>query len=378
MTKRFALILVGIVILTALLLSSQLRKEPLRVSGILEADEIRLGSRVGGRVAKVHVQEGDSVKAGDALVELEPYDLLHRETEAAARVAEFQAELDRLEFGYRKEEIAQAKAKVDHWQARLDSLDPQQGPRKKEIEAAEARLQVALAQKELAEQAFERKRGLHAQNAASDAELEKATEDLKVATNQFVVRDRELQLLIQGTEFDLQQARAQLREAEAAWELMNNGFRKEDVQKAKAALETAQAELAAVRAQRDELIIRAPSEATVEAIELQPGDMVAAGAPVLSLVDRGHLWVRAYVPGALDVQVDQRVYVVIDGQSDPPFPARVVFRARQAEFTPSNVQTVEERTKQVFRIKVALEPQQNLWPGMTAEVWFEPPDESRS
>ncbi len=378
MTKRFALILVGIVILAALLLSSQLRKEPLRVSGILEADEIRLGSRVGGRVAKVHVQEGDSVKAGDALVELEPYDLLHRETEAAARVAEFQAELDRLEFGYRKEEIAQAKAKVDHWQARLDSLDPQQGPRKKEIEAAEARLQVALAQKELAEQAFERKRGLHAQNAASDAELEKATEDLKVATNQFVVRDRELQLLIQGTEFDLQQARAQLREAEAAWELMNNGFRKEDVQKAKAALETAQAELAAVRAQRDELIIRAPSEATVEAIELQPGDMVAAGAPVLSLVDRGHLWVRAYVPGALDVQVDQRVYVVIDGQSDPPFPARVVFRARQAEFTPSNVQTVEERTKQVFRIKVALEPQQNLWPGMTAEVWFEPPDESRS
>ena len=314
MTKRFVLLIIGILILTALLLSSQLRKEPLRVSGILEADEIRLGSRVGGRVAKVHVQEGDSVRTGDALVELEPYDLLHRETEAAARVAEFQAELDRLEFGYRKEEIAQAKAKVDHWQARLDSLDPEQGPRKKEIEAAEARLQVALAQKELAEQAFERKRGLHAQNATSDAELEKATEDLKVATNQFVVRDRELQLLVQGTEFDLQQARAQLREAESAWELMNNGFRKEDVQKAKAALETAQAELAAVRAQRDELIIRAPSEATVEAIELQPGDMVAAGAPVLSLVDRGHLWVRAYVPGALDVQVDQRVYVVIDGQ----------------------------------------------------------------
>jgi multidrug resistance efflux pump len=302
--------------------------------------------------------------------------LLHRQREAAARVAEFQAELDRLKFGYRPEEKAQAKAKVDNWQARWDALDPEQGPRRKEIEAAEARLQVALAQKELAEQAFERKRGLHAQNVVSDAELEAVTEDLKVATNQFVVRDRELQLLIQGTDFERQQARAQLREAEAAWELMENGFRVEEVRKAEAALESAKAELEAVQAQRDELIIRAPSEATVEAIELQPGDMVAAGAPVLSLVDRRRLWVRAYVPGALDVQVDQRVYIVVDGRPGASLPARVVFRARQAEFTPSNVQTIEERTQQVFRIKVALEPQENLWPGMTADVWFQPPDES--
>ena len=97
----------------------------------------------------------------------------------------------------------------------------------------------------------------------------------------------------------------------------------------------------------------------------------------MSLVDRCQLWVRAYVPGSLDVRLDQSVNVTVDGLDGRPIPGRVVFRARQAEFTPSNVQTVEERSQQVFRIKVALEPQQGLWPGMTADVWFPSPAESK-
>ena len=101
MIRRLLLLLAVSAVLTALLLSSRWRQEPLHVSGFIEADEIRLGSRVGGRVVKVYVQEGDRVQAGAPLVELEPYDLRSREQEAIGRVAECQAELDRLRAGFR-------------------------------------------------------------------------------------------------------------------------------------------------------------------------------------------------------------------------------------------------------------------------------------
>ncbi len=376
MTKRMLLLLAGLLILTALLVASQMRTELPRVSGFLEADEIRLGSRVGGRVARVHAEEGDRVQANDPLVELEPFDLRHREQQMVAMVAECQADLDRLRDGYLEQEIAQAQARVDNWQAQVELL--QKGPRRQEIEAAEARLQVALAQKELAEQSFQRKRELHGRRAISDSELEAATEDLKVALNQHLVREKELELLIEGTrDEEIQRALAQRREAQAALDLMRQGYRREEIQKAEAALAAAQAQREAVRAQLAELTIHAPIDATVEAVELQPGDLVAAGAPVLSLIDRHRLWVRAYVPGGWDVRVDQPVFVTIDGRPGPPISAKVVYRARQAEFTPSNVQTVEERSQQVFRIKVALDPEEGLWPGMTADVWFSKPDEAK-
>ena len=376
MTKRFLLLLVGLVILTTLLVISQLRPEPARVSGFLEADEIRLGSRVGGRVARVYVQEGDRVQADDPLVELEPFDLRHREQQMVALIAECQAEVDRLHAGYLEQEIAQAQARVENWQAELELL--QNGPRPKEIEAAEARLQVALAQKELAEQTFQRRRELHDRRALSDSDIEVATENLKVAQNQHRVREKELELLIEGTRFEeIQRVQAQRREAQAAWQLMRQGYRQEEIRKAEAALAAAQAQREAVRAQLAELTIRAPIDATVEAVDLQPGDLVAAGAPVLSLIDRRHLWVRAYVPGGWDVRVDQRVLVTVDGRPGLPIPAQVVYRARQAEFTPSNVQTVDERSQQVFRIKVDSGPPTGLWPGMTADVWFSKPDEAK-
>ena len=83
--------LLGILLVTGLLVGlivySQLRPEVKHVSGYIEADEIRLGSRVGGRVAKVHVEEGQRVESGQVLVELEPYDLLEQEKEAQATLA---------------------------------------------------------------------------------------------------------------------------------------------------------------------------------------------------------------------------------------------------------------------------------------------------
>ncbi len=101
--------------------------------------------------------------------------------------------------------------------------------------------------------------------------------------------------------------------------------------------------------------------------------MVGAGSPVLSLLDTRTLWVRAYVPESrLNVAIDEEVRVTTDSFATESFRAKVTFISRQAEFTPRNVQTPEERSKQVFRIKVTLlDGLDKLRPGMAADVWLE-------
>jgi hypothetical protein len=93
-------------------------------------------------------------------------------------------------------------------------------------------------------------------------------------------------------------------------------------------------------------------------------------------MDDGHLWVRAYVPeNRLDLKLGQKMWVTVDSFPNKRFAAELSFISRQAEFTPSNVQTAEERVKQVFRIKVELrEGLDVLRAGMAADVWLTPPD----
>ena len=369
MVYRLFMVILAVGGLAALIVYSQMRPEPNRVSGFIEADEIRLGSRVGGRVAKVAVEEGQEVDAGQTLLELEPYDLLEREKEAERTLAAREADYRRLTAGFRVEEIAQAKAHYDQLQAKLDELVA--GPRVQEVQAAKARLTSAQAELKLAEQLYERHSRLAQTNAITEEELERTRQTYESAMAMQTVRENELQLLEAGTrEEQIRAARAALEEAKQAWQLAATGYRQEDVDQARAARDAAQAAVEAIRRQREELAVKSPLVGVVDSLDLQPGDMVAPGAPVLSIIDHRHLWVRAYVPqNRVALQVGQRLRVTVDSLPGRDFIGKVSFIARQAEFTPSNVQTPEERSKQVFRIKVTLpEPDDRLRPGMTADV----------
>jgi multidrug resistance efflux pump len=359
--------------LIALVWHSQQRPELAKISGFIEADEIRLGSRVGGRVARVHAEEGQAVRKGDALLELEPFDLLELEQEAEAQVAAKQAEYDRLQAGFRAEEKGQAKARVGQLQAKLDQLVA--GPRPQEKEAARAQLKVAESTLKLAQQNHVRVSGLFQKGAAPREQFDEATERLQAAQALVIVRQQELSLLEAGTRTeDIERARAELEEARQALALTDAGYRPEEVAAAQAARDAAQAALAAIRTRKRELRVVAPVDGTVEAQELQPGDLTLPGAPVLSMVDNHRLWVRAYLPeNRLDVKLGQKLWVTVDSFPEKRFAGEVTFLARQAEFTPSNIQTPEERSKQVFRIKVTLtEGLDVLRPGMSADVWLEP------
>lgn len=372
MFPRILAVLTFVAVLIGLIYYSQVRHVSLHVSGFIEADEIRLGSHVGGRVQEVLVEEGQSVEKGQLLVKLEPFELTEQLKEAEANLVARSEELKRLEAGNRPEEIGQAKSHYDQLQARLEKLIA--GPRKQEIDASRARLQVAQAELRFATENFNRIQGLVNTNALTHEELDRATEALDSARANVSLRQEELSLMEAGTrEEDIREAKAMVEEAKLAWELAKKGYREEEVAAAKAARDSAVAGIAAIQARIDELIVKSPVAGSVEALELEPGDLVGAGAPMMSVLDNSHYWVRTYVPQRwMNLKLGQKVWVTVDSYPDERFPAEITFISRQAEFTPSNVQTPEERGKQVFRIKATLrDGLDRLRPGISADVWFD-------
>jgi len=166
-------------LLAAALFYSQQRGDRLKVSGFIEADEIRVGSRVGGRVRSVPVQEGARVARGDLLVELEPFDLIERRAEAASMLSQRKAQLDKLLAGFRVEEIAQAEARAKQLEAHLAKL--RNGPREQELAAAQAELLLAQADLNLAKLKQQRTEGLFGRGAATRDEMDEANSELSAA-----------------------------------------------------------------------------------------------------------------------------------------------------------------------------------------------------
>jgi HlyD family secretion protein len=195
---------------------------------------------------------------------------------------------------------------------------------------------------------------------------------VKAARAELAVAEQRLALLEEGTRAEeIAEARATHAEAQHALALLEAGYRKEDIARAAESVASAQARVAAIETQLGELTVTSPCDCVVEAIDLHPGDLVAANAPTVSLLDLSKLWVRAYVPesrlGALRLQ--DRVHVLVDSFPGERFGARISFIAREAEFTPRNVQTPQERSKQVFRIKAFFEDGlDRLRVGMAADV----------
>jgi len=366
----------GILFLVAVgaLVWSQRRAGAFYVSGLIETEHVRVGSRVGGRVREVLIREGDRVRRGQVLVKLEPFDLQERLAEAKAVLAARKALLEKLQAGYRPEEIEQARARRDRYKAMLDRALA--GKRPLEIRILEERLAVARAGLVNAESEYTRVKKLYDEGKAAQREMDEAARLLDRARAHFAQASDELELAKEGTRReDIAQARAALAEAEQALALVEKGYRSEEIAQAAAQVRAAQAAVETIQRQIDELTITAPCDCIVEAVDLQPGDLVQPSAPVVALIDPSKMWIRAYVPeNRLALSIGQKVFVRVDSFPDRRFAGHVAFVSRQAEFTPSNVQTPEERSKQVFRIKVLLDEGLDvLRAGMSADVFLEPP-----
>jgi HlyD family secretion protein len=238
-------------------------------------------------------------------------------------------ELSAAELKARRDQIA---AQLAEWQA---------GPRKEELEEARQSWNALEAQLEQAQSDARRADQLFRENTISPAEHDRALAQARTLEKNTAAAKSRYELLLAGTRPEkLAQARAQLAEIDV---------------------------------QLSEMKVVAPSDCVVEVLSVKPGDVVAANREVATLLLPQHLWVRVYVPEPWlgNIQLGEKVAVRVDSDPNREFFGVVEQIAREAEFTPRNVQTVGERIKQVFGIKVRLDNTEGkMRAGMAADVKF--------
>ena len=343
--------------------------QPYEWSGTVEARTISVGSRVGGRVKEVKVREGAQVKTGDPLVVLEPGDLDAQRLAAEGQLLQMQANLEKLEKGARPEEIQQAQARSQSAEAAF--MQSKTGARREQIAAAAARLQTQEVALDKAKLDVERIRKLFTSGAASAAERDNAEIALQSAVAQRDAIKEALDELKNGSRREeLEQAQARAMEAQASERLVKAGSRVEDIKAARGAVEAAQGRLNQIQVMLDELVIRAPTAARVEALDLRPGDILQPNATAATLVESDQLYVRIYVPETQlgHIKVGQEVPITVDsfGRS---FKGVVEHINNVGEFSPRNLQTADERADQVFAARIGLrEGREDLRAGMAAFI----------
>jgi HlyD family secretion protein len=339
-------------------------------SGTIETREIQIGSKIGGRVTQVLVEEGQAVKAGSLLVHFESDDLKAQRAQAQAQLEQAQADYHRLQRGNRPEEIAQAQATAQEQRAMLAAA--QNGPRSQELQQAQADYAAANADAVNAQTNYRRMEMLVRDDTVSRQQYDnaKATRD-STAQKAESLRQR-LALLQAGTrKEDLQAAQERYRQAQAAADLMKHGYRKEDIDAGRAKLDEAQARIDQLDVQLKEAELFAPADGLVQTVSVRTGDLVGPGKIVVTMLESSQLWVKVYVPETdlAAVRVGQPAQVEVDSVRGHPLTGRVQEIAAQAEFLPRNVQTRDDRQHQVFGVKVRVDnPDGVLKSGMSATV----------
>jgi len=339
-------------------------------SGTIESREIEIGSKIGGRVTAVPVEEGQTVKAGDVLVRFECDELQAQRIQAAAQASAAQADLDRMLRGNRPEEIEQAEATAAAQKAAMQAAI--NGPRPQELAQAQADLAAAQADAANAATYYERMAKLAATDTISRQQYDDARDKRDAAAQRAESARQRLALLQAGTRpEDVRTAQARYAQAHAAATLAQRGFRKEDIAAARDRLAQAQGRVAELDARLKEAVLTAPGDAVVEVVSVRPGDLVPANRIVINLLEPSQLWVKVYIPETdlARVHLGQAADVRVDSYSGRAFTGHIRQIASQAEFLPRNVQTRSDREHQVFGAKVYVEnPQGILKSGMTATV----------
>lgn len=339
-------------------------------AGTIETREIQIGSKIGGRVTAVPVEEGQQVKAGTVLVRFECDELKAQQAQAAAQLLQAQADLDRMQRGNRPEEIAEAEATAAAQKAALDAA--QNGPRREEIAQAQADFAAAQADSVNAETFFQRMQKLMATDTISRQQFDDARDKRDAAQQRAESARQRLALLQAGTRSeDLRSAQARYAQAQSAAVLARKGFRKEDIDAARGKLAQAESSVAELDTRLKEAELIAPADAVVEVVSLRPGDLVPAGRIVLTLLEPSQLWVKVYIPetSLSRVHLGQTASVRVDSFSGRAFTGHLRQIASEAEFLPRNVQTRSDREHQVFGAKIYIDnPQGVLKSGMSATV----------
>lgn len=297
----------------------------LTLYGNVDIRTVNMSFRVGGRLQSLTVDEGDAIKQGQTLGQLDQAPYENALMQAKANVATAQAQYDLMMAGYRAEEIAQAAASVKQAQAAYD----------------------------YAQSYLQRQQGLWNRKLLSANDLENARSS----------RDQGLATL-KSAQDKLSQYRA--------------GNRPQEIAQAKANLEQAQAQLAQSTLDLHDTVLTAPSDGTLLTRAVEPGSMLSAGSTVLTLSLTRPVWVRAYVDekNLNQAQPGREILLYTDGRPNKPYHGKIGFVSPTAEFTPKTVETPDLRTDLVYRLRIIVtDADDSLRQGMPVTLQFN--EESR-
>ena len=351
------------------------RPRELVLPGTVEIQEVRLGSKVGGRIAKIHIREGDKVSPGQDLVTIEVPELEAQRLQQAARLDAMEADYLRAKNGERDEEKAMAKATAAGAQARYEKL--KEGYREEEKRGAASELETADAELKQTKEEWDRTIDLFRSKSASKAEYDAARGNLDRARGRLNTAKAKVDMYMLGSRReDIDDARAEWEKWTAKYQELMAGNRVEDIALAKARRDEAAAKLKEFDVNLREAVVRVPDDpvfvnAIVEVLPVRPGDIVPANQPVVRLLCVTDLWVKTFVPETQLglVRMDQKVRVRIDAYPEKTFEGIVFFRNPASEFTPRNVQSPDERRYQVFGLKIRVDDPVGVFnAGMAAEV----------
>ena len=290
----------------------------LRVSGNIEVHQSIVSFKVPGRLIDLPVEEGQFVKKGQVLARLDDEDYRRGAQADKANLRALEAQLRKFEAGSRPQEIAAAEKAVE--EARADLAN-------KRIE-------------------YERMEGLYKDGVMSRQVRDNAEAAFKVA-------------------------QARLARLEEEYRLALEGFRREDIEMARAQVRQAKEALELARIKLGYTVLRAPVSGVILVRNTELGEVLAPGTPVVNLALLDQVWLRAYIPETElgRVRWGQDVEVTTDTYPGKRYHGRVSFISSQAEFTPKSVQTFKERVTLVYRIKIDIDnPSYELKPGMPADA----------
>jgi HlyD family secretion protein len=322
MKKRILIISLIIVIGIAVFFIVSLKKQKddgtMLLSGNIEVTETNVSFKIPGRIVERLVDEGDRIKPGDVIARLDSAELSAVVAQNRAALKEAATRLTELRAGSRPQEIGQARANV----------------------------------------------------RAQEADLEKVRKDFERAEVLFKNG------AISATQFDASRSAyesraAQVRSAGETLSLVREGPRKEDIEMAAHRVDQATAAVAAAEQRLKDTVIYSPTEGIVLRKNVEPGETIAAGTPVVTVGDLAQPWVKVYVKedkmGLL--KLGQKATITVDTYKDKTYEGVVSYISSEAEFTPKTVQTPEERVKLVFAVKVRVKNEKGeLKPSMPADV----------
>ena len=346
----------------------------LRLSGIVEIQEVRLGSKIGGRVAKVLAAEGQRLQRGQPLVVLDAPELENQRDQLRARMMQAKAELDKAVYGPRDEEKRAAQAAADAAKARYDKMLA--GSREEEKRWSKSELATAEAELKQAVEDLVRVADLYRTRSASRAEYDAALSMRDRATGRVNAAKARYDMSVFGNrKEDKEEAKAEWQRAQAKADELKE-TRREDIDLAQAKFAEAKAKLQEVEINLKEAVVAVPDapqmdKAVLEVLAVRPGDLVAAGQPVARILSADDMWVKIFVPETKLglVRLNQKVAVTVDSHPGTLFEGEVIQRASISEFTPRNVQSLDERRHQVFGVKIRVtDPEGVFSAGMAAEV----------